>query len=578
MKFIKFILGILLLSAGFVSCQDELSVDLADRKYVRINRQSVTLTKGEKITLKANVDSLGSSSKTFNWSVLDPSIASIASVDNTTAILTGLNEGTSVVKIESSDGELKYFSDLSVTSTRTIKILAIGNSFSEDAVENYLYDIAKSAGNQVIIGNLYATDATFQDHWRNASENRAVYELRGVAADGTKGKFEGVTLKQAITGENWDYITFQEVSHLSGKIEGYQQYLPQLVEYVKDLTSNPDVKFLLHQTWAYAEDSNNEGFLSYDNDQMKMYNAIVDAVEAAKGLADIDMIIPVGTAIQNGRTTYLGDQDYLGDLFMRDGTNLSLERGRFLAAATWYETIFGSNVVENPYQVSTLSEYENNLIKAAAHTAVQKSLEITPITAYRYPEGFTINTHVLSSPIYIDFGPRSSSAPFNNYNRPTDPKLPDLKDQNGRSTRFEIGVQNQFSGTLERGLGNDLGFPQTAAEDMFFSDGVKAEFRMSSFALSNFNPNMKYTFVFYGSINDSNTQTEYRVIGKNEGVAYLVNDNNRNRLAVIRDISPTDYGTLVIRLQPGPNNTHWARFYGVNAMIIIPEGYNFPLP
>lgn len=38
----------------------------------------------------------------------------------------------------------------------TIRVLAIGNSFSEDAVENYLYDLGK---NEYVPAGLSATDA-----------------------------------------------------------------------------------------------------------------------------------------------------------------------------------------------------------------------------------------------------------------------------------------------------------------------------------------------------------------------------------------------------------------------------------
>ena len=41
------------------------------------------------------------------------------------------------------------------TLPETIKILAIGNSFSADAVEQELYGLFEAAGQKVIIGNLY---------------------------------------------------------------------------------------------------------------------------------------------------------------------------------------------------------------------------------------------------------------------------------------------------------------------------------------------------------------------------------------------------------------------------------------
>ena len=50
---------------------------------------------------------------------------------------------------------------ISVTlSAKTIRVLAIGNSFSEDAVEQYLYELCAENGDQLIIGCLlYTSDA-----------------------------------------------------------------------------------------------------------------------------------------------------------------------------------------------------------------------------------------------------------------------------------------------------------------------------------------------------------------------------------------------------------------------------------
>lgn len=44
---------------------------------------------------------------------------------------------------------------LQTATARTIKILAIGNSFSEDAIEQYLHELAYADGIETVIGNLY---------------------------------------------------------------------------------------------------------------------------------------------------------------------------------------------------------------------------------------------------------------------------------------------------------------------------------------------------------------------------------------------------------------------------------------
>ena len=54
-----------------------------------------------------------------------------------------------------------------VKCPETVKILSIGNSFSQDSVY-YLYDIAESAGVNVVIGNLYFSGSSLQRHEMNA--------------------------------------------------------------------------------------------------------------------------------------------------------------------------------------------------------------------------------------------------------------------------------------------------------------------------------------------------------------------------------------------------------------------------
>ena len=61
-------------------------------------------------------------------------------------------------------------------------------------------------------------------------------------------------------------------------------------------------------TWAYQADSTHSGFNNYGKDQMTMYNAIVNAAQTKIVTNDnIEIIIPVGTAVQNVRTSYIGD-------------------------------------------------------------------------------------------------------------------------------------------------------------------------------------------------------------------------------------------------------------------------------
>lgn len=254
-----------------------------------------------------------------------------------------------------------------------VKILAIGNSFSEDAVEHYLYGLAKAGGYKIIIGNLYIGGAPLALHWKNAKEDNAAYEYRKIAIDGKKERFPKTSIAKALADEKWDYISFQQSSPNSGLYETYVEPLPLLFDYVKQRTTNPKVKYVYHQTWAYAKNSTHNGFACYDKDQLKMYNDIVSTTKKAWKLAPFNLLVPTGTAIQNARTSFIGDN------MCRDGFHLNLYIGRYTASCTWYEAIFKESVAGNAYRPDKVTEREAAAGQAAAHQAIKRPLKVTKL-------------------------------------------------------------------------------------------------------------------------------------------------------------------------------------------------------
>ncbi|MNK19569.1 hypothetical protein D3C87_377910 [compost metagenome] len=253
-----------------------------------------------------------------------------------------------------------------------IKILAIGNSFSDDAIEHYLYGLAKAGGYKVIIGNLYIGGAPLDLHLKNAQGNLDAYEYRKTDLDGKKERFTKTSLAKALADENWNFISFQQASPKSGLFETYVEPLPLLFNYVKEKATNPKVKYVWHQTWAYAQNSTHNGFASYNKDQMRMYEAIADASKKVKSLVPIDIVVPAGTAIQNARTK-------LGDVLCRDGYHLDVNVGRYTASCTWYETIFKKNVIGNTYKPDKVNGADALTAQQAAHKAVKKPFKVSKI-------------------------------------------------------------------------------------------------------------------------------------------------------------------------------------------------------
>jgi outer membrane protein assembly factor BamE (lipoprotein component of BamABCDE complex) len=253
-----------------------------------------------------------------------------------------------------------------------IRILAIGNSFSQDAVEQYLYELAAAEDIPVVIGNLYIGGCTLAKHLKNANKDLPHYEYRKII-NGVKTEKNSVKLSDALKDENWDYISMQQASGVSGIYKTYEESLPQLVAYVKAHATNKHVKLMLHQTWAYAANSDHGEFPNYNCNQMTMYKALVDSYNKAAKLVKIKIIIPSGTAIQNGRTSSLGDT------FNRDGYHLELTYGRYTAACTWFEKIFKKNVIGNTFAPAGVSDKVKSIAQRAAHAAVLRPSEVTPL-------------------------------------------------------------------------------------------------------------------------------------------------------------------------------------------------------
>ncbi len=217
---------------------------------------------------------------------------------------------------------------------QSIKILAIGNSFSTDATE-YLWNILHDAGIQeVIVGNLYISGCSVDTHWENMSKNKTGYTFY-YNNSGKWEKHTGHTALQAIQKEDWDYITVQQASPDSGKPQTLGN-LQNVLDYVNTNKTNDNAKIYWHMTWAYQFSSSHTGFPYYGQSQMTMYDAIVSTyTETVSKYNLINGAIPAGTAIQNLRTSYLDDALNL------DGYHMSYDTGRYTVALTWFSFFTG---------------------------------------------------------------------------------------------------------------------------------------------------------------------------------------------------------------------------------------------
>ena len=252
-----------------------------------------------------------------------------------------------------------------------LSVLAIGNSFSVDGME-YLYDILKAAGEEkVFLGNLYISGCTLETHDGHFQADDAAYTYY-TNSTGTWNKATGHKPLGVLEEREWDIITLQQASGISGKGDTFDPYLTDLVSIVKEKC--PEAKLYWHMTWAYQGNSTHSAFPNYGSDQMTMYNAIVNTVRQKVLTKEAFVkVIPSGTAIQNLRTSLYGDT------VTRDGHHLSYDVGRFTAALTWAGIISGAdpqNIDWNPAQY-VYTKTQLNAIREAAANAVRSPYAVT---------------------------------------------------------------------------------------------------------------------------------------------------------------------------------------------------------
>ena len=222
-----------------------------------------------------------------------------------------------------------------------MKVLSIGNSFSQDA-HKWLNQVSRDGGEEIYCVNLYIGGCPLKTHWENYLSDEPLYDLE------INGEKTGtINISDALKMDRWDIITLQQASPVSGKPQSYLPYLPKLAENVRRIC--PGAKLWIQQTWAYEQVQIKETLIErferiYSSNQHEMYRRLCDAYEMASKLISAPLI-PVGKVIQRLRDSVPEfDFQATGRSLNRDGYHLDLIYGRFAAALTWYGTLTGRDV------------------------------------------------------------------------------------------------------------------------------------------------------------------------------------------------------------------------------------------
>ena len=329
----------------------------------------------------------------------------------------------------------------------TANILFIGNSYTEDAREylRYVFD-QYSFGADVKFGHLYSGGKTVayyancarsetnksDDYGNGEYDTTSPRAKEDDSADGTyrltylkseDGSIaftsEGVrTIEYAMNDMDWDIVIIQghdvEQMYEGEHHKAFVENLNYLTNYIKSF--DPSVEIGYYMTWQRNQEIDSNRIASY-------WTTMQETVEEN---SNVSFVIPVGTAVENARTTFLGNLNYKStgsnftkvDLLtgepisgtmandnnyglQRDETHMSAVVGRFLAGYTIGKYLInhinsmigtdftGKEEISEIYSfdrdIGKLPELYVDAIKDSADTAIEKPYEKTELTAYDDP-------------------------------------------------------------------------------------------------------------------------------------------------------------------------------------------------
>lgn len=293
--------------------------------------------------------------------------------------------------------------NISTADKTSIKILSIGHSFSKDVMVTNLYNMFKEGGYQEVkIAYLYMAGCSMPKHLYNIQNSLAQYEY-AKNTNGTWVTQYNVAPLTALKDEDWDFVTVQSSPDYIGgqsisKItlgvnsEGEQitlsspqteyEAMDQITDWILANATNSDVKIDYHMIWSFSEGCNLWSYTYHDYDQMTMYNNIVNITQQkVQNHEDINRVIPSATAIQNARSSFMGDNFNMPDATQggSDGYHLN-DDGDYVAALTWYCHYSGENANVMAGYTGVLTTEEFLAVAEAVNNAIDIPYAVTEST------------------------------------------------------------------------------------------------------------------------------------------------------------------------------------------------------
>ena len=270
-----------------------------------------------------------------------------------------------------------------------VRLLAIGNSFSANALAFLPAIVEASTGNQLTLGHICIGGCPLARHWKNA-------EAFLKQSDDPEARAWRI-----LTAEPWDYVTLQQYSMHSFEVETYRPYARSLYDAIA--AKAPQAEVLIHETWAYREDD--PLFKSGAFTPQDMYQGLRQAYETIA--AELHCrIIPSGDAFENARRdprwkgafpdprfdyqnarhpelpdqthslhsgfSWNKDKDGAWQLHM-DGHHAN-RAGEYLGSAVWFELLFRQSVLGNAFVPKDMTAEDVAILQSIAHRTVSQGM------------------------------------------------------------------------------------------------------------------------------------------------------------------------------------------------------------
>lgn len=258
-----------------------------------------------------------------------------------------------------------------------LRILAIGNSFSDDAMEYLPALLADLEIEDVELARLYVGGCSLERHLNFYRQDEAPYVFN--RSEAGKNHWvqhkERYSLRRALAESEWDIITLQQNSGNSGIYDSFEPHLGELIKIIRE--AQPNARIAWHMTWSYSSESKHGDFPRYERDQEKMLQAIHTATQQAmEAHPEIEIIIPCGTTIQSLRRSAMNNSPK--DL-TRDGYHMGFGAGRYALACTWYEELIkphtGLSMAGNTLRINRGEVAVSPIVGAYCQKAAAKAVK-----------------------------------------------------------------------------------------------------------------------------------------------------------------------------------------------------------